>query len=129
MGMLGGLMPCLLAGMAGCGRSETASSSAESAEKGPALVAAEARLDLLTREVADLKAKHQAELKNNLRKLAEEEEKIRKENNEIRLEGADLERRIHSLEAENLRVSNETVTVIGNLKARLYATGRKRDVR
>ena len=116
----------LLFVLTGCGQAEPGGRTLDSAAKGPALVAGEARLADMAREVEVLKAKQQAELKENARKLAEEEENLRKEVNDIRLEGTDLERRIRSLEAENLRMSNEAVVAIMNLKSRLRGAAKTR---
>lgn len=120
----GVVLACVLLMSAGCDKSGDAEGAVADAQKGPELLACEERLDRLTREVAELGKAHREEVRSREAKFVEMDEKLRGEIKEARAEATELERRIQVLQAETLRMSNETVVTIGNLKSRLQAAGR-----
>lgn len=85
------------------------------------LAAAEARLAGLRKEVDGLKAAHERKVGALKTSFSREETELRQTLEESRCEAEALKSRIQDLERDNLTMSNETVAVIGRLRAQLRA--------
>ena len=111
---------CLLLSLTLLGGAENP--SAELPRDGAArLQASEARLAELRKRVDDRKAAHQATYRATVEKYDKEVAELRQALEESRAEAESLQERILQREQDNLTMSNETVAVIGRLRAELAA--------